>query len=309
MAKRLRRNVTGDLAELHVTELMLEHGMAINALTASDTGWDLHCHVAEEFIIDASKSPGTLQWNLSGRTAHFQVKGGGPGKLKPGTVRSWLTGSASGPPTFMFWQRRSKDVFSTPTHFEKWLRDVPPGVGDTDQYPTLVSKTTHKGAMMGAYEYDPIRFPAVLRLWIDYGDVALDLNHLTSRMNSRDSLQHESALDELVEHAAVAVWADKGYQIDVHMNDMAATLADLYDSAGLGEPGDRAENYLMGSAVDILTNGDRRFSRSSVPVSVARCIDSQEPEQSAMKLLDGFKRLFREDAAPLVAPAPAKKRP
>ena len=162
---------------------------------------------------------------------------------------------------------------------------------------------------MDAHDYDARRFPAVLRLWTDYGDIARDLDHLTSHMNSRDSGRHESALDELVQHSTVAVWADSEYQIDIHMHEMKATLTALYDSAGLRDPEDRAENYLMGIAVNGHAFGDRRFSRSSIPGSVARRIDSQDPQSTAMKLLGDLGRFFREDAAALVAPTRPQKRP
>ncbi|WP_193119313.1 hypothetical protein [Brachybacterium tyrofermentans] len=121
MARRTVSNVRGDIGELEATKVLLEHGVAINSLTQSDTGWDLHCHVPEDIIRNASGRKGNESWIMSGRAAHFQVKSGGKGELDVETVGGWLTGARIGVPTFMFWSDDDRSVISTPNELEAWL--------------------------------------------------------------------------------------------------------------------------------------------------------------------------------------------
>lgn len=298
MAKRKRSNVSGDLAELDVAKLMLEHGIAINALTASDTGWDLHCHVPDDLIVEASQAHGSKSWNLSGRAAHIQVKGGGPGNLRVGTVRGWLTGSASGVPTFMFWQRRNKPVFSTPADFEAWIDDLPMTINDESKYPANSDRTTQKGALMRSHPYDPKRFPSVLRMWTDLPMLSMTFRRFTGWMNHDDT---EDQLADIVLDVAVTVWADKGYG-EANLQDLSlvSELGDLYAAAGYIDYEQRASETMKGADINLHTVGDHLFTRDSIDPAIAHQINSQKPAESAHRLLSTLSTLNNEDAKPVL---------
>ncbi|TFV53911.1 hypothetical protein E4P41_20590 [Geodermatophilus sp. DF01-2] len=101
MGKRTSSHVSGDLAEVEVFGHLLRTGAAINSLTGSDTGWDLHLHVPDQIVdVDSSKS-----WTMSGHSAHVQVKfrsKANSARVSIGTMKDWISGSRSGTPTFVF---------------------------------------------------------------------------------------------------------------------------------------------------------------------------------------------------------------
>lgn len=85
MAYRSWGNFQGDRGEIEALSELLKTGAAINTLTASDTGWDLHLHLPEHSMFIDTDPPSEvdnryLKWRLSGRTAHVQVKRDASGK-------------------------------------------------------------------------------------------------------------------------------------------------------------------------------------------------------------------------------------
>lgn len=86
---------------------LLETGAAINSLSSSDTGWDLHLHMPEEplaFLPEMILSQAKRGWKLGGRIVHVQVKSmklSGYPSLNRGTVDGWIAGSKVGVPTFV----------------------------------------------------------------------------------------------------------------------------------------------------------------------------------------------------------------
>lgn len=187
MARRTGSNARGDLNELSCAISMIEHGFAVNALTATDTGWDLHCHIPEDLILSASAA-GRNSWQLSGKTAHIQVKSAATDILSIGTVRGWLTGTASGVPTLMFGHYRGRQVFSTPNDLEAWLASADRKIDSDDvkhKY-TYAGKATEKQTPLSFHQYVEERFPSVIQLWTEYPQIALDFPDLTTWMNHED---------------------------------------------------------------------------------------------------------------------------
>lgn len=295
MAKRNRANITGDKNEFEVGLLLLEHGYAINALTAADTGWDLHCHVTDQLIVDASKAPGTSSWSLSGQTLHVQVKGVTSGDLRVGTVRGWLSGTASGTPTFMFWRQRGKPIFSTPENLAEWFESVPDGTDDgVDRGFSLQGS---KRTLLSRHVYDALRFPSIVQLWTRVPYLAMEFPGLTSWMNHE--AEAKDPRDEIVAQFANAIWADLGYRSDGSQSDQLSVLEQLYEALQCQDPVQKAEDFLgSGHYLDLAGLHDR-FTRSSTLQSVARTINPSRPLESALDALQDLAKWFRVDAASL----------
>lgn len=100
----------GMLGELAAIEGLLSFGMSVNSLTGSDFGWDLHAQLPEGHAF-AEGSPivedldqKTKSWQLSGRSAHFQIKAVSEAAtlaLPVDTLERWIAGSKFGSPTFL----------------------------------------------------------------------------------------------------------------------------------------------------------------------------------------------------------------
>lgn len=153
----------GDLAELTVGAALLELGCAINSLSQSDTGWDLHVHVPES-PIDARSA--TAPWQMSGLVAHIQVKSRTTRsfpKLKIGTVGGWDNSSRTGTPTFLFLAESINDrddiLFATPDALSDWLSGTPRPAYDQQQM-------SARGVRLR--QFIPATFGRVLDLWVRY---------------------------------------------------------------------------------------------------------------------------------------------
>ncbi len=304
MAKRSGGNVTGDLYELRVTELLLEHGLAINALTGSDSGWDLHCHVPEGLYQRASTA-GRASWLLSGRSAHVQVKSAVRDRLRVGTVRGWITGTASGVPTLLFARKGEQARFSSPSDLERWL-SVASSHADDDSvhHYTLTGKATPKQTPLATHPYQEARFPSVLQLWVRYPQLALALEGVTAWMNHE--LDAPNPLADIVPEFANAVWADAGYGSHTEDHILERSLATLYSAAGFDDAEHRATQYLLAGSAALRLLGDSRFTRDTV-ATVAALVDNQDPSGSASALLQALVRLHGTDALVPEAPSPAYK--
>lgn len=154
---------------------LLDCGAAINALTASDSGWDLHLHLPERPMHINAEPAGhlnrtKLSWRLAGRTAHVQVKRTTRSSvtLKVGTVRGWLTGTRAGTPTFLVMVRDKPDgttsrLMATPAALQHWL-DSNEHRGEATEH-TLGSR-----AMM---RFDAKTFGWSAHMWCLYPEVLL----------------------------------------------------------------------------------------------------------------------------------------
>lgn len=293
MAKRSGSNVTGDLWELKVTELLLEHGVAINVLTASDTGWDLHCHVPAGLFLRSSTA-GHASWSLSGRSTHVQVKSAPTDLLSVGTVRGWVSGTASGVPTFLFGRLNDNAVFSSPADLACWLNSGQTPDDDAAKHKyTFRGKETRLQTPLATHPYSETRFPSVLQLWVRYPQLALHFRAVTAWMN------HEAGASDFYEHVmpelANAIWADAGFGKHTETSELEASLVGLYRAAG----SDDAEGYALklmesGFAEERLV-GDGRFTRDSV-YGVASLVDNHNPSGSVVHLLNDLAYLHSTDA-------------
>jgi hypothetical protein len=305
MAKRTGGNVNGDLYELRVTQLLIEHGLAINSLTGSDTGWDLHCHVPDGLYRRASEA-GRASWLLSGRSAHVQVKSAPRGRLRLGTVRGWTTGAASGVPTFFFSRLRDKPVFSSPADLAEWLSHASNNADDDDDHRyTLRGTATALQKPLTTHFYSEARFPSVLQLWVRFPQLALGFSGATAWMNHE---RHASnLLEALVPELANALWADERLGRHTESYQLARSLGALYGAAGFEDAEERADKDLMNGSVDRRMVGDGLVTRNTVASAVASLVDSQDPDGSCVSLLEELVLLHATDAETPVLERKAKK--
>lgn len=297
MAKRTSSNVKGDLNELYVSELMLEHGIAINTMTASDTGWDLHCHIPDQLIQNASEAPGDISWTLSGRVAHIQVKSAAKDRLRVGTVRGWLTGTLCGVPTFMFTRQNDRTVFCTPENLDEWLIAASRYASDSDAHVfTFSGKNTKVQTRLAHHVYKMNRFPSVVQLWIRYPQIAQSYPALTSWVNHDEDDEFPGQIECLVQELAKAIWADKGYGLQTSQRQLLQELIALLELADLNDAETLATDYMMSLEFSELTQRDRGYTRDSVESSIARFLDNNCVHESAENLLVDLFRLRRDNA-------------
>ena len=179
MANMTYKQYVGALGEAEVLRHMLRTGASVNGLSASDTGWDLHLHVAAQPVDLDDVDPATAgehQWQLSGRTAHVQVKRsskkGGYPTVQLGTARGWVTGSRAGTPTFLLYGRPGTTgdaewIFATPAGIDRWLwdrRDRPKGRA--------------KISSLQSYDFGPGYFGWALHMWTHYAPLLLEVPEL-----------------------------------------------------------------------------------------------------------------------------------
>lgn len=297
MARRTGSNARGDINELSCAISMIEHGFAVNALTATDTGWDLHCHIPDDLILSASAA-GRNSWQLSGKTAHIQVKSAATDSLSIGTVRGWLTGTASGVPTLMFGHYRGRQVFSAPNDLEAWLASADRKVNSDDvkhKY-TYAGRATEKQTPLSFHQYVEERFPSVIQLWTEYPQIALDFPDLTTWMNHED--RAPDPRPRLVENLALAVWADARYDRNTEDSILLASLSSLYGAAGCEDGEACATEILTSGLVFNHTYRDEPFSRDRAQTSIVRATTSQTPEETAREILERIHFLHATDASP-----------
>lgn len=208
----------GAKGEAEMLQLLLRTGAAVNGLTASDTGWDLHLHVPSmpQDLADVDPAiAGKLQWQLSGRTAHVQVKRtskkGGLPKLDIGTARGWVTGSRAGTPTFLVYGEPHDDgtvqwSFATPSAIERWLWERRDRVGGKSNVATMVR-----------HDIEPEWFGWVLHLWAHYAPLLLQASELDDLMWSRKTYP----VDEL-----------EGLAVDLTARLVSGFLADIRATQG-----------------------------------------------------------------------------
>lgn len=283
MARRSASNVIGDLGELKITELLLEHGFAVNSLTSSDTGWDLHCHLPVDLIMNAS-SGGKATWDMSGQTAHIQVKAGRPGVLRVGTVRGWVMGSKVGAPTFLFGMFHDNPVFSAPHALEDWLLEAEAHTpDDKDHGYSYQGVGTIKSTPLARENYRPERFPSVALMWSYYPAVAASMPDLTPWMNG--SSKESSPLERMVQELACGLWADRGYSRYTDTRDLLPPLVELYEAAGFNDPHDRAEQFLGDPEFQAMGAGDPHFSTTSMTHSLVAFLPSRSGRDAGSDLL------------------------
>lgn len=162
--KRLRTDYIGNVGEFKVALKFLEMGCSVNSLTNSDYGLDLHIQTPERVTVakDQKKS-----WPMSGRTAHIQVKhstSNDDHSIKIATLRSWVTGSRTGVPTFLVCLFEEQARFATPWHFVAKLKEWDAAAVKS------ASKSFGKNSTLVLNEGT---FPYLLQLWTKYPGLML----------------------------------------------------------------------------------------------------------------------------------------
>lgn len=182
--KRVPTDYIGHVGELKVAIKFLEMGCSVNSLTASDYGLDLHVQLPEQVILAKDqKKP----WAMSGRAAHVQVKHStddNDHSIKIPTLRSWVTGSRTGIPTFLVCLFEEQARYATPWHFVEKLKEA-----DSD----ATKKASKSFGKNSTLVLDEATFPYLLQLWTKYPGMML-LAKIDSWSEDSDSLGHFKAL-------------------------------------------------------------------------------------------------------------------
>lgn len=212
MAKRDTSNFIGDLGEAKALTQLLRTGASINALSHSDSGWDLHLHLptTPQFVSDTDEK---RTWALSGRTAHVQVKkqtSASKPKIGIGTARGWLAGTKSGVPTFLVVAKNGGLFYATPAAISDWLfyrRDR----SDERECATggLRGSDPEKTALR-LHPLDPASIGRVLHVWSRYPNVMLELEGLDAARNDQLTVPLETAAEWIAEVAVGYLSATNG---------------------------------------------------------------------------------------------------
>lgn len=185
---RLPADYIGNVGELKAALKFLEMGCSVNSLTASDYGLDLHVQLPERVILAKDqKQP----WAMSGRTAQVQVKHSTDDNdhtIKIPTLRSWVTGSRTGIPTFLVCLFEEQSRYATPWHFVDKLKEA-----DSD----VTQKASKSFGKSSTLPLNEATFPYLLQLWTKYPGLML-LAKIDSWPQCSDSLgQFKSLVAEL----------------------------------------------------------------------------------------------------------------
>lgn len=181
MAMRLRSKHDGDIGEANVLKDFLLMGAAVNSLTGSDYGLDLHIQVPQRPQVYGRP---TKKWPLSGRVAHAQVKNmtSGQDPSPPvGRVRGWIAGAQAGAPTFVVILKGERRLFLSPreiraalhawelAHAEDLAQDALRAPDATEQAAPKTVTLTEDFAL----SFQPETFPWLLHLWTSYSGVMM----------------------------------------------------------------------------------------------------------------------------------------
>ncbi|MEI3778573.1 hypothetical protein V1463_07240 [Micrococcus yunnanensis] len=289
--------VKGDIGEIMTIYNLLEHGIAVNSLTASDTGWDLHCHLPDGLFVRASRV-GRISWPMSGKSLHIQVKSEGSTKLNVGTVRGWLTGTAVGTPTFLLVQRESDMILLTPDALDEWLREAERKEVDDKNYHAF--KYANKDASTSTVSwirkltYKAGRFPSVAHVWTSYPAVCMDFPDLTPWMNHEEEVRDPR--EDLVKQLCVGILASKHYTGDTDYRAILEIGESLFDSAGFDDPEEMATGWMQDPNYYALLAGDGTFSTTSISRSILPFLPSISSQESGEALLRDINSWHVEDA-------------
>lgn len=181
MATRQLIRHNGDIGEVEVVKAFLLMGAAVNSLTGSDYGLDLHIQVPLR-----PQQYGQLEncWPLSGRVAHAQVKNMTSGQnpsVSVGRLRGWITGSQVGAPTFVIIFKEDRTFYLSPRDLQDALEawearhaDALAEDGqDTDDNPEPSAPEKVTLGENQAHQFDPKKFPWLLHLWTSYPSVMM----------------------------------------------------------------------------------------------------------------------------------------
>jgi len=158
MAKRTYAQLKGDQGELEAATLLLDTGGAINNLTSSDYGWDLHLQLPDDpFVWSSAVWQHRSGWLLSARTVHVQVKNATRTMLKPETVFMWSKTPA--PTSFLLERDPNGPFYSTPDQLAKWARRF------TKKHPNYSKSVQYKGEYRG---WDVREFATEAYLWTSH---------------------------------------------------------------------------------------------------------------------------------------------
>lgn len=157
--KRLPTDYIGDVGELKIALKFVEMGCSVNSLTGSDYGLDLHIQLPERAILAKKQNE---SWAMSGRTAHLQVKhstGDNDPSIKIPTLRSWVTGSRTGVPTFLICLYGEHARYAAPWHFVDKLKEA-----ESEEK----LKATKSFSKKTTLDLNEATFPHLLQLWTKY---------------------------------------------------------------------------------------------------------------------------------------------
>lgn len=182
MAIRLRSKHDGDIGEAEVLKDFLLMGAAVNSLTGSDYGLDLHIQVPLRPLVYQQLA---TKWELSGRVAHAQIKNMTSGQdpsTSVGRVRGWIAGAMSGTPTFVVILKGNRRLFLSPLQIKAALRDWEKAhAGDMAKDASMKTAATDSFAPKtvtlkeeSAHEFQPEAFPWLLHLWTSYPGVMMN---------------------------------------------------------------------------------------------------------------------------------------
>lgn len=278
MAKRTLSQYTGDVGEALVFIEMLEAGCAVNTLSASDTGWDLHLHLATTpRTIKTLRALNERVWDLSGRSAHVQVKRSEvdkPPSLRVGTVRGWLAASVAGTPTFVVMSEGNSFTFVTPAGYGRWLRSHEDA--DDDALRVLNS---------GRCTYRQEFFPFLLHLWSRYPLVILDLDLTRERDLSIGGFA-KNMLRELIVETGIGI----AYRFKLGRDDDGRTWRDLAErfSSALGSPQDPEANEVEVQKIALNMSSMGSHAGGLRPTHYSLASELSEVVTDAQQMLDAF---------------------
>lgn len=238
MAKMGWNQYVGAIGEAEALRDLLHTGAAVNGLTASDSGWDIHLHLPEQpqnlYGLTAAEA-GRKNWRLSGRAAHVQVKHSSKPdswpKVNIGTARGWVTGSQSGTPTFLLVGQSDESsekpnwLFVTPKGIHEWLLDRGSLSGDK-----------YSAAQMKGHAFDPRWFGWTLHMWSRYAYVLMAVPHLDELFWATRSYEADE-IEMIAQQITATLLAgylsdtravrgddDLGWWQQPHTNELAAQL-------------------------------------------------------------------------------------
>lgn len=271
MIARMWSAYQGDRGEIEIVRDLLDTGAAINTLTASDTGWDLHLHMPAQPMYVNEEPPKelnrrTLAWRLAGRTAHVQVKRTSTAgvRLKVGTVRGWITGTEAGTPTFLIVLRDSQGndeptkFLATPGVLKVWLDSVS---DKTDEEEVDFAQ----GRL---FPFSARTFARDVAIWGHYQELLLE-HPVVDKVLHGGTVQQLGA-HQFVEQVLLACLSHEGSTADEGgrwwAGETQRTASRAVELLGLAEPGtDNEVELLQTIASNVSEYASRRPGQSGDP--------------------------------------------
>lgn len=220
MATRQLTKHNGDIGEVNIVKDFLLMGAAVNSLTGSDYGLDLHIQVP---LRPQEYKNLKESWPLSGRIAHAQVKNMTSGQNPPvavGRLRGWIAGSQVGSPTFVIILKTTNTIYLSPRDLMAVLKnwEVKHAVAlaeDARRDPIDDSKPKAPGTVtLGekrGHEFEPASFPWLLHLWTKYPGVMMNHDLKVQDWLDEDELKELERLGARVIFHVLLAWMKSHY--------------------------------------------------------------------------------------------------